>query len=142
MRRPQMVLVFIALILLISLQASSRAGAASPPTSAEASAPAQSAADLRQFLDFYASLYVGVRYEAQKAEWGASTDVTDEHVGERIAGGKALAALVGSPAVITRSREFLKHPEQVSAIDARQLQKILLEAAEAPGTVPAIVAQR
>jgi hypothetical protein len=41
--------------------------------------------------------------EAQKAEWGASTDVTDEHVGSG-SRGKALAALVGSPAVITRSR--------------------------------------
>ncbi len=115
---------------------------ASPPAGAPTAFATQSSPDLRQFLDFYAALYEGVRYEAQKAEWASSTDVTDEHVGERIAGGKALAALVGSPAVITRSREFLKHPEQVSALDARQLQKILLEAAEAPGTVPEIVAKR
>ncbi len=113
-----------------------------PPAGTPAVSAAQSAPELRQFLDFYGALYEGVRYEAQKAEWASSTDVTDEHVGERIAGGKALAALVGSPAVIKRSREFLKHPGQVSALDARQLQKILLEAAEAPGTVPEIVAKR
>ncbi len=117
-----------------------------PATPSSAGAPvayaAQSSPEARQFLDLYARLYSVVRYEAQKAEWAASTDVTDEHVGGRIAAGKALAALAGSPAVIQAARDLLKQPGKLTAIDARQLQKILLEAAEAPGTVPEVVAKR
>ena len=137
MRRVRLALCAL-IVLLTSMTSPLRpAPAAGSPAYAAASAP-----EVRQFLDLYAPLYEAVRYETQKAEWSASTDVTDEHVGARIAGGKALAALVGSPVVITRAREFLKHPEKLSALDARQLQKILLEAAEAPGTVPEIVAKR
>src|SRR5262245_65698443 len=120
----------------IGLQAGPQA-AAGPAAHA-----AQSPPEARQFLDLFGRLYSAVRYEAQKAEWAASTDVTDEHVGGRIAAGKALASLAGSPAVIQTARQLLQQPEKLSALDARQLQKILLDAAEAPGTVPEVVAKR
>ena len=103
---------------------------------------AQSSPEAREFLNLFASLFEAVRYEAQKSEWAASTDVTDANVGARIAGGKALAALAGSPEIINRARELQKHPESLSALDARQLRKILLNASEAPGTIPEIVSQR
>jgi peptidyl-dipeptidase A len=108
-----------------------------------AAAPAAPSADVvRQFLEMYASAFRAVRYELQKAEWAASTDVSPEHDGGRIAAGKALAAFVGNPFVIERAREFLKRPEALSPLETRQLRKILLIASEAPGTVPAIVAER
>ena len=102
----------------------------------------ESPAEVRQFLEMYSSLYRAVRYEAQKSQWAASTDVTPEHVGGRIAGDKALAALIGSPYVIENAKKFLARPEVLAPLDARQLKKILLYAAEAPGTAPDIVAKR
>jgi peptidyl-dipeptidase A len=122
-----------------------RAGA-SDPRPAAASKPARSAAEspaeVRQFLEMYSALYQAVRYESQKAEWASSTDVTPEHVGGRIAGDKALAAFIGSPYVITSARKFLSAPGSLAPLDARQLKKILLSAAEAPGTIPEVVAKR
>jgi peptidyl-dipeptidase A len=130
-----------ALLFLTGIALAGATAASAPPDTSPRYAHTSSS-EVKQFLALYGSLYEGVRYEAQKAEWAASTDVTDEHVGGRIAAGKALAALAGSPAIIEKCREYLKHPESLSALDARQLQKILLEAAEAPGTVPDIVAKR
>jgi len=117
--------------------------AAAPPAPPPTGAPAgESPAEVRQFLEMYSSLYQAVRYEAQKSQWAASTDVTPEHVGGRIAGDKALAAFVGSPYVIRSAKRFLARPETLAPLDARQLRKILLYAAEAPGTAPEIVAKR
>ena len=102
----------------------------------------ESPAEVRQFLELYGSLYEAVRYEAQKSQWASSTDVTPEHVGGRIAGDKALAALAGSPYVIQGAKKFLAKSETLAPLDVRQLRKILLLAAEAPGTVPDVVAKR
>jgi peptidyl-dipeptidase A len=130
-----------ALLFLTCITLAGATAASAPPATSPRYAHTSSA-EVKQFLALYGSLYEAVRYESQKAEWAASTDVTDEHVGGRIAAGKALAALAGSPAVIEKCRGFLKHPDSLSELDARQIQKILLEAAEAPGTVPEIVAKR
>ena len=117
--------------------------AAGAPARPKAGAPVkESPAEVRQFLELYGSLYEAVRYEAQKSQWASSTDVTPEHVGGRIAGDKALAALVGSPAIIQGAKKFLAKNETLAPLDVRQLRKILLLAAEAPGTVPEVVAKR
>jgi len=101
-----------------------------------------SPAEVGQFLELYSSLYRAVRYEAQKAEWASSTDVTPEHVGGRIAANKAFAAMTGAPFVIERARELLKQSGRLAPLDVRQLKRILLIAAEQPGTIPEVVAQR
>jgi len=113
------------------------------PAAPKSGGPAgESPEEARQFLEMYSSLYQAVRYEAQKSQWASSTDVTPEHLGGRISGDKALAALVGSPFVIQSAKKFLARPWGLAPLDARQLKKILLYAAEAPGTIPDIVARR
>ena len=135
------------LVLLLALYVFTSASVAGTPagtkTPGAPTAPAPVPPEAtRRFLEMYSSLYRAVRYEAQQAEWASSTDVTPEHIGGRIAAGKALASVVGNPYVIERSREFLKRPDRLNPIETRQLKKILLNASEAPGTIPEIVAQR
>lgn len=74
--------------------------------------------------------------------WTASTDVTPEHTGARTGSGKAMAALAGSKVIVTRVKTLLAKEKDLDPITARQLHKLLLAAAEAPATIPEVVAQR
>ncbi len=79
---------------------------------------------------------------AAQAEWQAATDVTDEHTGQRIGAQRAAAAFTGSRYVIEDSRRFLRLKDSLSDLEFRQLDKILLNAAESPGTIPDVVRAR
>src|SRR5882672_7694832 len=144
--RPAKLFLAMAVVILLPgvsrIQSAIKSAPAKAPRPASAAPAPASPETTRRFLEMYSSLYRAVRYEAQKAEWAASTDVTPEHIGGRIAAGKALASMVGNPYVIERSRELLKRPDRLTAIQIRQLKKILLNASEAPGTIPEVVAQR
>ncbi len=98
--------------------------------------------DARRFLGLYDGLYQAMFAALQEAEWAASTDVTPEHDGARVAAGKSFAAFAGNRAVIERVRELLDRRASLEPLQARQLDKILLNAAEAPGTIPDVVARR
>ena len=74
-----------------------------------------------------------------EAEWKASTDVTDLHTGERIGAERALAAFRGSRYVIENSRQLLGLKPSLSDLEFRELDKILLNAAESPATIPDVV---
>jgi peptidyl-dipeptidase A len=74
-----------------------------------------------------------------EAYWKASTDVSDAHTGERIGAERALAAFSGSRYVIEQSRDLLEQRTQLDELTILQLDKILLAAAEYPGTIPDIV---
>jgi len=77
------------------------AGSAGALPAADGAARSQVAADASQFLEAYNRLYQSLYTVAQEAEWQASTDVTDEHTGQRIGADQAQAAFVGSTWVIT-----------------------------------------
>ncbi len=79
---------------------------------------------------------------AAEADWKAATDVTEEHTGERIGADTALAAFRGNTYVIEKSRDLLKLKDQLTDLEFRQLDKILLNAAESPGTIPEVVTRR
>jgi len=98
--------------------------------------------EARQFLALYDSLYLAMSRVANEASWKAVTDVTPEHDGERVGANKTYSAFAGNRGIIERAREYLKRESELSASSVRQLKKILLAAAEAPGTVPDIVAAR
>lgn len=98
--------------------------------------------DASRFLATYTSIYRGVYAVAANAQWLASTDVTPEHDGARVAAGKALASVQGDRAVIEAAREFLKSEGTIDPLVARQLDRVLLNAAESPGTIPEVVAAR
>src|SRR6185369_8174744 len=102
--------------------------------------PAQKEADA--FLATVTGLIWPVSTSATLADWAAATDVTPEHVAQRTGADKALAALIGSTTVIEKTKELLKNEKRLDDLTVRQLRKLLLAAAENPGTIPEVVAKR
>jgi len=102
--------------------------------------PTQKEADA--FLATVTGLLSPVSTTAANADWEAATDVTPEHVAQRTGADKTLAALSGSTMVIDKTRALLKNEKQLDDITVRQLRKLLLSAAENPGTIPEVVARR
>lgn len=90
----------------------------------------------------YEDLYQGLSTAAAEAHWKAATDLTGEHLGERIGAKRALAVFVGSRYVIENSRRFLRERDMLTELEFRQLDKILLNAAESPATIPETVRAR
>jgi peptidyl-dipeptidase A len=95
-----------------------------------------------EFLATYNSLYAGLSAVASEASWKAVTDVTPEHDGERVGANKAFASFAGARRFIEKARELLQSRNDLPALAARQLDRLLLQAAEYPGTIPDVVAAR
>lgn len=98
--------------------------------------------EAEQFLSLYNSLLVGLGTISSEASWLASTDVTPAHDGERVGANKAYSVFLGDRTIIEKSRAFSKRRNELSPLSARQLEKVLLAAAEAPGTIPETVKAR
>jgi peptidyl-dipeptidase A len=98
--------------------------------------------DAEAFLTTVTSLLKPVATRATLADWTSLTDVTPEHTGQRVGADGALAALAGSPLIIEKTKALLAQREQLEPQTARQLEKLLLAAAESPGTIPDVVARR
>ncbi|HVZ86801.1 MAG TPA: M2 family metallopeptidase [Polyangia bacterium] len=94
------------------------------------------------FLATVTGLMHPVVTSANLADWTSLTDVTPEHTGQRTGADKALAALGGSKLIIERAKALLKNRAQLQETTARQLDKLLLGAAESPGTIPEVVTRR
>jgi peptidyl-dipeptidase A len=110
------------------------------PLLAQTAAPLQERAD--QFLKLVNSGYQSLTYVQQQAMWLAATDVSREHDAGAEWAGKAYAAFNGSPALISEARELLTHRKELKDITVRQLERVLLNAAEGPMTKPELVAAR
>lgn len=95
-----------------------------------------------EFLGTYSGLAQRLYAIAAEANWKSATDVTEQHVGERIGAEQAMAAFTGSPWAIETARGLLERPARLDDLSARQLRKVLLFAAEYPGTIPEVVAAR
>ncbi|MBI3766775.1 MAG: M2 family metallopeptidase, partial [Ignavibacteriales bacterium] len=98
--------------------------------------------DANDFLTMYNTIFQKLATVSNNAEWKASTDVTDQHTGERIGADQSTATFTGSTYVIEKCRGLLKHKGELDALTVRQLEAILLTAAHNPGTIPDIVAER
>ena len=116
------------------------ADAASPAKAAAKRGPVQKEADA--FLATLTGLLAPVSTSAALADWAAATDVTPEHVAQRTGADKGLAALIGATTVIDKTKALLKNEKQLDDLTVRQLRKLLLAAAENPGTIPEVVARR
>ena len=101
---------------------------------------AQQEAD--EFLAMYDSIAQKLYTVVAEAYWKGSTDVTDQHTGERIGADRAFGAFAGSSYVIDRTRKLLAQKEEVNDLTRRQLRKVLLAASEYPGTIPDVVSER
>jgi len=98
--------------------------------------------EARAFLDVVTSLLTPVSTTAAEADWVAATDVTPEHTGLRTGADKAMATLSGATVIVTRAKAYLAKRKELDDVTARQLEKLLLSAAENPGTIPAVVDKR
>ncbi|HEX2853213.1 MAG TPA: M2 family metallopeptidase [Opitutaceae bacterium] len=114
----------------------------SPPLTHAASAtnPAQERAD--RFLSFVNSTYQAVYYVESQAQWKASTDVSPANDAASETAGKARAAVMGNPALITEVKDLLRQRSDLNDLSIRQLERLLLIAAESPMTNPKLTAAR
>lgn len=98
--------------------------------------------DARAFIETVTGLLAPVHQVATHAAWVAATDVTPEHTGQRAGAEKAAATLSGSKVIINGARKFLSGERDLKEATARQLRRLLLDAAESPGTIPEVVTRR
>jgi hypothetical protein len=110
------------------------------PLSAFAASAIQERAD--RFLKLANAGYQALYRVNSEAQWLAVTDVTADHDAAAEATGKAYAAFNGNPAIITEARELLSHKNELSELTVRQLNQLLLNAAEVPMTNPELVTKR
>lgn len=120
--------------------------AAAAATGLAADAPAavtvDPVAETQGFLDFYTAAVTDLYAVSAEAAWKASTDVKDAHTAASVAADQALAALTGNPYVIRRTQELLKHRDRLRPLQVLQLDRIILSAAENPGTLPEVAKRR
>ena len=100
------------------------------------------AADAGAFLKDYNEGWLPLETLANEAAWLASTDVSEAHTAAQVAKVQALSDFVGSPRVIETTRDLLAKKTDLDDSTVRQLEKVRLRAAEAPGTVPEVVKAR
>src|SRR4051812_22787083 len=105
-----------------------------------AASPIQERAD--RFLALANAGYQALYRVNAEAQWLAVTDVTEEHDAAAAATGKAYAAFNGNPAIITEARDLLTHEKELTPLSVRQLNQLLLNAAEGPMTNPDLVSKR
>jgi peptidyl-dipeptidase A len=95
-----------------------------------------------RFLALVNAGYQAVYRVNSEAQWTAVTDVTPEHDAAAEATGKAYAAFNGNPALITEARQLLAHQKELNELTIRQLNQLLLNAAEGPMTNPDLLPKR
>jgi peptidyl-dipeptidase A len=100
------------------------------------------AREARSFLEQVTGLLWPVSTAANEADWIAATDVTPEHVGQRTGAEQAQAAITGAKVLIAKTKALLDKEKQLDDDSARQLHKLLLQAAQTPGTIPDVVRKR
>ncbi|MCC6235798.1 MAG: M2 family metallopeptidase [Verrucomicrobiales bacterium] len=105
-----------------------------------AASPLQKRAD--RFLVLVNAGYQALYRVESEAQWNASTDVKPEHDAAAEVAGRARAAFNGNPAILREARELLSRRRSLSETTVRQLERILLNAAEGPMTNPDLVAER
>ncbi|HEY1583599.1 MAG TPA: M2 family metallopeptidase, partial [Chthoniobacterales bacterium] len=116
------------------------APSASPPASPASAESAQERAN--HFLEIMNSGYQALYTVNSEAQWNAVRDVTPAHDAASETAGKAYAAFNGSPVVIDTARELLTHRAELDPLTVRELNQVLLNAAEGPMTNPFLVGRR
>ena len=101
---------------------------------------AQAQAD--RFLTLMNASYQALYKVNSEAQWKAVTDVTPAHDAASEAAGQAYAAFNGNPEVIRQARELLQQSAELKPLTVRELNQVLLNAAEGPMTNPLLVSRR
>jgi len=110
------------------------------PLLAQAANPYQDRAE--RFLKVAEAGYQALTYVTQEAVWAASTDVKPEHDAAAEAAGKAMAAFCGNKVLILEAKDLLRHKAELKEVTWRELNMLLLNAAEGPMTNPQLTRDR
>ena len=102
--------------------------------------PTQERAD--RFLALVNASYQAIAYVESEAQWKATTDVSDVHDAASETAGKARAAFMGNPAIINETKALLLKRHELNDLSIRELERILLTAAESPMTNPTLTQAR
>lgn len=98
-----------------------------------------------EYLRDYTAKYQDLYYQVSLAEWALNTKIVEGDSANAIASRKArqaLAEFTGSTENIDKARAFLQQRAVLTALQVKQLNKILYLAADNPQTVPELVQQR
>ncbi|HEY6226948.1 MAG TPA: M2 family metallopeptidase [Verrucomicrobiae bacterium] len=95
-----------------------------------------------RFLELVNASYQQLYRVLSEAQWLAATDVSPAHDAASETAGKASAAFNGNPAIIREAQALLKEKKNLKEITWRELERVLLNAAEGPMTNPDLVAAR
>ena len=95
-----------------------------------------------QFLRLVNSSYQSLYRIQSEAQWLASTDVKAAHDSARLTADKAFNAFTGNPELIREARFLLEGRDRLTDLQRRQLERLLLLAAEGPMTQPDLVSRR
>ena len=107
-----------------------------------ADAPSDVQARADRFLELVNAAYKGLYTVQQEAQWVASTDVSPAHDAASETAGKAAAAFNGNPAIIREAQALLKEKKNLREVTWRELERVILNAAEGPMTNPDLVKAR
>jgi peptidyl-dipeptidase A len=100
---------------------------------------------VQNFLDSFHQGFLKVNYDYAEAQWQSNTKIIEgdstNSVNERKAA-DAFAKFVGSSSLIGRVRQFLGNKNDLTELQAKQLEKILYNAANYPETAKQAVGDR
>ena len=103
------------------------------------SCSSESVPDASAFLERFVPEYQRLYYETSKAQWNANTDISPEHDSLSTEAEKRFAEFIGRPGLIDTVRLLKDAAEGLPVLEARQIEKIWLQAAHRPGTIPGTV---
>ena len=112
------------------------------PTAAETADPK---AEVQKFIDQYTERFLDLYAISSEAQWASNTLIVEgEAAIDRIdnVAQEAFSRFTGSVEVIERTRAFLALKDQLTALQVRQLEAILYNAAGSPQTAPDLVKRR
>src|SRR5262249_43988214 len=99
-------------------------------------------AEATAFLARYVEAWLPRETALNEAQWLAQIDVSESHTQAQVSRTLELNKVVGSLDVIETVQSLLARKDRLDGVTIRQLEKIRLKAAEAPGTVPDAVTAR
>ena len=110
------------------------------PLRADQAPPIQERAD--RFLELANASYQALITLRESTDWDATADVTPVNEAAAKTAAHAFSAFVGNPALITEVRALLARRTELTPAAVRQLKILLLAAAEAPMSNPALATER
>ena len=108
----------------------------------EAAPPSATQERANRLLLLVNSAYKSLITVENNAQWNALTDVTPAHDAANEAASKARAAFAGDPVLINETKALLQKRSELDDLTIRELEQMLLNAAEGPMTNPKLVADR